>query len=571
MSIQVSAVPASIQNIATRDKSNRSLADYHPTIWGVHFLSYASDDHDSNMEADNNIMEQLQESKEELKRMLMAPTETLSEKLGLIDAIQRLGVSYHFESEIDEILQEVHTNPPCFDNSDKDDDLNLCTIALWFRLLRQQGYNVSCDIFNEFKDEKGDFKASLISDVNGMLSLYEAAHLGLHGEDILDEALAFTTTHLESAVSHDIKAASNLQKKVTHALNRPIRKGLPRLEGIHYISIYQEEDSHNKTLLNFAKLDFNVVQAQHQKEVCNITKWWKNLDFATKLPYARDRIVECCFWIMGVYFEPQYSLARRILIKVMVMTSIIDDTYDAFASYEEVELFTEAIERWDVSAIDLLPEYMKPIYRALLDIYDEIEAETAKEGRSFCVHYAKEAMKKVVQAYHVEAKWCHESFVPTMEEYMRIALVTSAYSMLATTSFVGMGNIANREVFEWISNGPKIVTASTIICRLMDDIASHKFEQKREHVASAVECYMKQYGVSAEEEVYELFQKEVSDAWKDINQGFLKPTAVPMPILERVLNFTRVIDVIYKEDDGYTNSHMLKDYITSLLVNPLLI
>lgn len=45
--------------------------------------------------------------------------------------------------------------------------------------------------------------------------------------------------------------------------------------------------------------------------------------------------------------------------------------------------------RWDVTAVDLLPEYMKPIYRALLDLYDEIEAETAKVGRSFCVHYAK--------------------------------------------------------------------------------------------------------------------------------------------------------------------------------------
>ncbi len=103
----------------------------------------------------------------------------------------------------------------------------------------------------------------------GMLSLYEAAHLGLHGEDILDEALAFTTTHLESATSHIIP---QLAKKVTHALNRPIRKGLPRLEGIYHISIYEEEDSHNKTLLKFAKLDFNVLQAQHQKEICNITK-----------------------------------------------------------------------------------------------------------------------------------------------------------------------------------------------------------------------------------------------------------------------------------------------------------
>lgn len=80
--------------------------------------------------------------------MLTAATETLTEKLGLIDAIQRLGLSYHFESEIDEILKEVHANPPCFINGDKDDDLNLCTVALWFRLLRQQGYSVSCGTFS---------------------------------------------------------------------------------------------------------------------------------------------------------------------------------------------------------------------------------------------------------------------------------------------------------------------------------------------------------------------------------------------------------------------------------------
>lgn len=83
---------------------------------------------------------------------------------------------------------------------------------------------------------------------------------------------------------------------------------------------------------------------------------------------------------------------------------------------------------------------------------------------------------------------------------------------------------------------------------------------------------MKQYGVSAEEEVYEVLRKQVSDAWKDINQEFLiksRSTAVPMPVLERVLNLTRAVDVIYKEDDGYTNSQKLKDYITTLLVNPL--
>ena len=41
-----------------------------------------------------------------------------------------------------------------------------------------------------------------VMDGKGMLSLYEAAYLRVHGEDILDEALVFTTTHLELVASH---------------------------------------------------------------------------------------------------------------------------------------------------------------------------------------------------------------------------------------------------------------------------------------------------------------------------------------------------------------------------------
>jgi len=44
---------------------------------------------------------------------------------------------------------------------------------------------------------------------------------------------------------------------------------------------------------------------------------------------------------MGVYFEPQYEFGRRILTKVIAMTSIIDDTYDAYGTFEELDLFTD--------------------------------------------------------------------------------------------------------------------------------------------------------------------------------------------------------------------------------------
>ncbi|RVW61721.1 (-)-germacrene D synthase [Vitis vinifera] len=80
-----------------------------------------------------------------------------------------------------------------------------------------------------------------------------------------------------------------------------------------------------------------------------------------------------------------------------------------------------------------------------------------------------------------------------------------------------MGNVVRKETFDWIFGEPKIVRSSAIICKLMDDMVSHKFEQKRGHVASAVECYMKQHG-ALEQETHKEFNKQVGDAWKDINE-----------------------------------------------------
>ena len=78
-------------------------------------------------------------------------------------------------------------------------------------------------------------------------------------------------------------------------------------------------------------------------------RWWKELDVPTNLPFARDRIVECYYWSVGVHFEPQYSQARKIMTKVLAMLSIIDDTYDAYGTIDELELFTKAIERLVIS------------------------------------------------------------------------------------------------------------------------------------------------------------------------------------------------------------------------------
>ncbi|KAF8035607.1 hypothetical protein BT93_C1596 [Corymbia citriodora subsp. variegata] len=524
----------------------RRSANFHPGIWGDYFLKYTCD---SNSTGSHAITEdRIERLKGEVRKMLTNAMDKPLQKLNLIDQIQRLGIAYLFEIEIDQQLEQIHRS--CFEFRCGDED-DLHTVALLFRLLRQQGYTISSEIFNKFRDNEGNFNESLSTDMQGLLSLFEACHLKFHGDQILNDALAFTMTHLKTIDKGN--ASLNLRKQVNHALNQPIYKGIPRLEARHYIPLYQEEPSHMEVLISLAKLDFNFLQKQHQKELGNLTRWWKDLDVERKFPFARDRLVEMYLWISGVYFKPEYETSREILIKVASMVSIIDDIYDVYGTLEELELFTEAIERWDVKAKGGLPEYMQECYKIILDFYDEIGHELTKKGRSYQLFYAKEAMKRQAKAYFIEAKWFHQNLIPTMEEYMPIALATSVVELLLL-----------------LYSNPKMLKALQVVGRLMDDIAGHKFEQERGHSASSVECFMKQYGVTEEEAKQEL-RKQVADAWKDINEELCHPTIIPRPLLVRFLNFARTMHVVYKDEkDIYTHSGgKFKKHVTSLFVNPL--
>ena len=96
-----------------------------------------------------------------------------------------------------------------------------------------------------------------------------------------------------------------------------------------------------------------------------------------------------------------------------------------------------------------------------------------------------------------------------------------------------------------------------------------QFEQERGHVASGIECYMKQYGVS-KQEVHDEFQKQIMNAWKDINKECLRPIEELVPLLTCVVNLARVMDLLYKDEDAYTHlGGVMVEGITSMLVDPL--
>ncbi|CAN1220394.1 Probable terpene synthase 2 [Linum perenne] len=470
---------------STMEHSGRRRVEFHPSVWND-FFARPGHDHPQVI---SGWEEEAKKLTEQVKGMLNGADDckkTSLEMLEMIDAVQRLGLGYRFEPEIEVALLNI------FDNGAVEDE-ELYTASLRFRLLRQQGYPVNPAVFEKFKDEKGTFKEEVGNDVKGLLSLYEASYYRVNGEPLLDEALEFARTKLELIVESE---NSTWASQVRHSLKWPILKGLPIRESRHFMSIYEKVDGHNEAILKLGKLDFNLVQKLHQHELKILTKW-----------ETRD-----------------------------------DDN---------------------------LPSYFKHWFNALLDVFAEIEAHVSKEGRLFCMYYAREGVKQIARAFIKEARWYNNNYVATVEEHLQNGYMSIGYPLAITVIYCGMGEVASEEVFEWLFSQPKISVAGSTIARLMDDIVSHEFEQERGHVASTVECYMKQHGVSKEEAHMEL-NKLVEKLWKDMNEDMLRPLKAPMPVLLTILNKVRVMDLLYKDEDTYTNSKtVMKELLTSLLVDPV--
>lgn len=125
------------------------------------------------------------------------------------------------------------------------------------------------EVFDKFKmkdDNKLD--EAISSDGRGLLSLYEAAQARIEGEEILDEAVSFTTQHLNRMLP-DME--SPLQDKVKRALEHSLHRSVRIIEARHFIPIYDKDNEKSELLVKLAKLNFNFLQNMYRKELSQIT------------------------------------------------------------------------------------------------------------------------------------------------------------------------------------------------------------------------------------------------------------------------------------------------------------
>ena len=122
------------------------------------------------------------------------------------------------------------------------------------------------DVFEKFRDKQGNISSD---DVSCLLMLYDAAHVRTHGEEILDDMITFNKSRLQSLMLKNLEP--ELAEEVRCTLETPRFRRVERVEARRYISVYEKKVVQYGTILEFAKLDYNILQTIYCDELKELT------------------------------------------------------------------------------------------------------------------------------------------------------------------------------------------------------------------------------------------------------------------------------------------------------------
>ncbi|XP_019163651.1 PREDICTED: (-)-alpha-terpineol synthase-like [Ipomoea nil] len=533
-----------------------SVVYYPPKVWTDDFMQKQTSVYLGEKYSDRaaKLKENVREMLENVKKA------SLSDQLELIDVVQRLGLSYHFNHEIQKILASLHT---MMNNNVGQKNENLCETALRFRLLRQEGYHVSQDIFKSFINEEGKFDMKLCGNTKGMLSLYEASYLTMEDEHILEMAKEFTTYHLKQTLKQGIED-QNMAEQVSHALEMPLHWRMKRLETRWFIDVYEKREDKNSTILELAKLDFNILQAMHLNELKQLSRWHENVNLAERMDFARSRLVEGFLWSVGFSHEPQFEYCRKISTKSAELITVIDDVCDIHATLQEVEIMADAVKRWDINALEELPNYTKICFLALFNYVNEVVYDILQEQGINVLPYIKKVWSDLCETYLVEAKWYNNGITPSLKEYLENALVSISGPLLILQAYISIANPIKMEDLQHLVTYPSIIRYPSLILRLTDDLGTSPDEMARGDTSKSIQCYMQESG-SSEDDAQKMMREMVEATWKKMNKEILMDTHFCRDYIQIAMNMARISQCMYQYGDGYGRPEgVTKDRIKSL-------
>eukprot|EP01018_Ginkgo_biloba_P025685 Gb_08213 [translate_table: standard] len=574
---------------------SRRTGNHHPNLWDdrlVQSLPTPAYEHEAHSELARDTL--IKEIKGIFSALMGEGDNDLLDHLLLVDDVERMGIDRHFEKEIKLAVEYVYrywNESRGIGRGRNSAVTDLDTTALGLRILRLHRYHVSPDdVLQNFRDENGHYYCCQSSEGEGdgdaiirsMLNLFRASLVAFEGENVMDEAKFFTANFLKQVAAKrtdQVSVSPSILQEVRYALDYPWRNNLPRLEARSFIDAYAGQSTATSSnefrlkCLELAKLEFNMLQSSHQKEMQLVSRWWRESGLAD-LSFARHRHVEYYLWGAAVAPEPGFSTFRIALAKVATLETIIDDIYDTYGTVDELKLFTEAVRRWDLSMMEGLPEYMRISFKVLYEAVNELASQAQNTQGREMLNYIRRAWEVYIGAYLQEAEWIADEYVPTMEEYTENGINSSGLRVLTLHCILLLNQPLTEHILREIDMPSRFHRLVGLTTRLRGDAKTFRTEKARGEVASSVACYMKDNPECTEEDALKYIDAVVDDSFKGLNWEVLKPENITNDsmcnIKKHAFNIARGLQFFYTQGDGFSDTATdINDYVRKVLVEPV--
>uniref|UniRef100_A0A0D3G080 Ent-kaurene synthase n=1 Tax=Oryza barthii TaxID=65489 RepID=A0A0D3G080_9ORYZ len=430
-------------------------------------------------------------------------------QLSWVDALEKMGISQYFVSEIKSILDTTYVS---WLERDEEIMLDITTCAMAFRLLRMNGYHVSSVELSPVA-EASSFRESLqgyLNDKKSLLELYKAS-------------------------------------KMKYALKFPFYTTLDRLD-------------HKRNIERFDAKDSQMLKMEY---------FWVKDEKLDQLPFARQKLTYCYLSAAATIFPRELSEARIAWAKNGVLTTVVDDFFDLGGSKEELENLIALVEKWDGHQEEFYSEQVRIVFSAIYTTVNQLGAKaSALQGRDVTKHLT-EIWLCLMRSMMTEAEWQRTKYVPTMEEYMANAGVSFALGPIVLPTLYFVGPKLQEDVVRDHEYNELFRLMST--CgRLLND--SQGFERESlEGKLNSVSLLVHHSGGSISiDEAKMKAQKSIDTSRRNLLRLVLgEQGAVPRPCKQLFWKMCKIVHMFYSRTDGFSSPKEMVSAVNAVVKEPL--
>nr|GEV27482.1 (3S,6E)-nerolidol synthase 1-like [Tanacetum cinerariifolium] len=218
--------------------------------------------------------------------------------------------------------------------------------------------------------------------------------------------------------------------------------------------------------------------------------------------------------------------------------------FDVYGTIDELTMFTKAVSRWDINALEELPLYMRSSFKAVYDITNEI-----------------------ADKIYVQHGFNPKTFLwKSANEYLKIGIVSSGVHVVLVHIFFMLGNATNEEQACLVKDKHAIISSVAKILRLWDDFGSAEDENQDGHDGSYIQYFLNEHEGCSVMVAHEHAENLISDTWKCLNKECLSPNPGSTTFIMAAYNLARLVPLMYSYgEDG--SLPLIDNKVKSILNN----